>query len=232
MQKRGVDVVEIIGTDATHARRLLDAALGRGTDAVVVAGGDGVIGLALQALAGNDIPLGIVPAGTGNDHAREYGIPRIRRVPRTSSPTAGRKPLTWARSATTRAPPPGSARSRQRASIHWSPTGPTGCAGRADGCATTWRCLPSCRGCGCCRFGWCSTASARSSPTSRWRRSAIPAATAAACASARRRPRRRPARYHDGALGVAKPVGPLVSHRVQRNPCRVGRGEHGARSLR
>lgn len=76
LQKRGVDVVEIIGTDATHARRLLDAALGRGTDAVVVAGGDGVIGLALQALAGNDIPLGIVPAGTGNDHAREYGIPK------------------------------------------------------------------------------------------------------------------------------------------------------------
>jgi diacylglycerol kinase (ATP) len=75
LQQRGVDVVEIVGTDAEHARRLLDAALERGTDAVVVAGGDGVIGLALQALARSDIPLGIVPAGTGNDHAREYRIP-------------------------------------------------------------------------------------------------------------------------------------------------------------
>lgn len=54
----------------------MDEALERGTDAVVVVGGDGVIGLVLQTLAGSDIPLGIVPAGTGNDHAREYGIPK------------------------------------------------------------------------------------------------------------------------------------------------------------
>lgn len=75
LQQRGVDVVEIVGTDAQHARRLLDAALDRGTDALVVAGGDGVISDALQALAGGDIPLGIIPAGTGNDLAREYGLP-------------------------------------------------------------------------------------------------------------------------------------------------------------
>ncbi|MEO6794958.1 MAG: diacylglycerol kinase [Mycobacterium sp.] len=74
-QRRGVDVVEIVGADVQHARRLLDEALQKGTDALVVAGGDGVISEALQALAGNDIPLGIVAAGTGNDHAREYGLP-------------------------------------------------------------------------------------------------------------------------------------------------------------
>jgi diacylglycerol kinase (ATP) len=76
LQQRGVNVVEIVGADAEDARRLLDAALERGTDAVVVVGGDGVIGLVLQALARSEIPLGIVPAGTGNDHAREYGIPK------------------------------------------------------------------------------------------------------------------------------------------------------------
>lgn len=75
LQQRGVDVVGIVGTDAEHARRLLCEALDRGTDALVVVGGDGVIADALQALAGTDIPLGIVPAGTGNDHAREYQIP-------------------------------------------------------------------------------------------------------------------------------------------------------------
>ncbi len=74
-QRRGVDVVEIVGKDAEHARRLVDEAVAHGTDALVIAGGDGVISLALQALARSDIPLGIIPAGTGNDHAREYGLP-------------------------------------------------------------------------------------------------------------------------------------------------------------
>jgi diacylglycerol kinase (ATP) len=74
-QQRGVDVAEIVGTDAEHAGRLVREAVAVGTDALVVAGGDGVISVALQAVGGTDIPLGIIPAGTGNDHAREYGLP-------------------------------------------------------------------------------------------------------------------------------------------------------------
>jgi diacylglycerol kinase (ATP) len=75
LQQRGIDVVAIVGSDAEHARRLLHTAVDHGTDALVVVGGDGVITDALQALAGTDIPLGIIPAGTGNDHAREFGLP-------------------------------------------------------------------------------------------------------------------------------------------------------------
>lgn len=75
LQSRGVDAVEIVGRDAEHARQLVRAALDRGTDALVVAGGDGVIALALQELAQGSVPLAIVPAGTGNDHARAFGIP-------------------------------------------------------------------------------------------------------------------------------------------------------------
>jgi diacylglycerol kinase (ATP) len=75
LQQRGVDVVAIVGSDAEHARRLLHAEVEKGTDALVVAGGDGVISDALQALACTDIPLGIIPAGTGNDHAREFRLP-------------------------------------------------------------------------------------------------------------------------------------------------------------
>lgn len=71
----GIDTVQIVGRDAAHARELVDEALKQDTDALVVVGGDGVIALALQSLAGTDIPLGIVPAGTGNDHAREYQLP-------------------------------------------------------------------------------------------------------------------------------------------------------------
>ena len=74
-QERGVDVREIVGADAIHARRLIDDELARGTDALVVVGGDGIVSVALQALALGEIPLGIIPAGTGNDHAREYGVP-------------------------------------------------------------------------------------------------------------------------------------------------------------
>jgi diacylglycerol kinase (ATP) len=75
LHRRGVEVVEIIGDDAQDARHLVGAELERGTDAVMVTGGDGVVSNALQVLAGMDVPLGIIPAGTGNDHAREFGIP-------------------------------------------------------------------------------------------------------------------------------------------------------------
>jgi diacylglycerol kinase (ATP) len=75
LQQRGVDVTAVVGRDAAHARQLIREQLDLGTDALVVVGGDGAIALALQELAGNDVPLGIVPAGTGNDHAREYRIP-------------------------------------------------------------------------------------------------------------------------------------------------------------
>ena len=75
LHKRGVDVVAIAGSDAEHARRLVEGALEKDMDALVVVGGDGIVSLALQVLAQGDIPLGIIPAGTGNDHAREFGIP-------------------------------------------------------------------------------------------------------------------------------------------------------------
>jgi diacylglycerol kinase (ATP) len=75
LHRRGVEVVEIIGDDAQDARFLAAAAVEKGADALMATGGDGVVSNALQVLAGTDIPLGIVPAGTGNDHAREFGIP-------------------------------------------------------------------------------------------------------------------------------------------------------------
>ncbi len=74
-QELGIDVIAIVGRDAANALELSREAVREGTEAFVVVGGDGVIRLALQALAHSGIPLGIIPAGTGNDHAREYGIP-------------------------------------------------------------------------------------------------------------------------------------------------------------
>jgi diacylglycerol kinase (ATP) len=71
----GVEVEPQAGRSAEDAVRLAREAAADGVDAVVVVGGDGMINLALQALAGTPVPLGLIPAGTGNDHAREYGLP-------------------------------------------------------------------------------------------------------------------------------------------------------------
>ena len=44
-------------------------------DAFIVVGGDGMVNLGTNLLAGTKVPLGIVPSGTGNDMARGLGIP-------------------------------------------------------------------------------------------------------------------------------------------------------------
>lgn len=46
-----------------------------GVDLVVAAGGDGTVRGCAEGLAGTDVPLGIVPLGTGNLLARTLGIP-------------------------------------------------------------------------------------------------------------------------------------------------------------
>lgn len=45
-------------------------------DALVVVGGDGMVHLGVNLVAGSDVPLGLVPVGTGNDLALAFGIPR------------------------------------------------------------------------------------------------------------------------------------------------------------
>jgi diacylglycerol kinase (ATP) len=55
--------IELLGSAAEDA------------DAVIVCGGDGIAHLAANALAEQDVPLGIIPAGTGNDTAAALGVP-------------------------------------------------------------------------------------------------------------------------------------------------------------
>jgi len=71
----GWRVRSLEGRDADDASDLARAAVADGVDALVVCGGDGLVHLALQVVAGSDVPLGILPAGTGNDAARSVGIP-------------------------------------------------------------------------------------------------------------------------------------------------------------
>ncbi|WP_024285557.1 diacylglycerol kinase family protein [Cellulomonas sp. KRMCY2] len=56
-------------------RGMARAALARGVDLVLVAGGDGTVRTVCAELAGSAVPVGLVPAGTGNLLCRNLGIP-------------------------------------------------------------------------------------------------------------------------------------------------------------
>jgi diacylglycerol kinase (ATP) len=60
---------------AEHLRELARRALAEQPDVVVSAGGDGTHHYVLNALAASDVPMGILPLGTGNDLAQGIGIP-------------------------------------------------------------------------------------------------------------------------------------------------------------
>ncbi len=71
----GIEVIALTGTDARDALRLATGAVRGGIDALVAAGGDGSVNLAVQAIGDSGTSLGIIPLGTGNDNARSFGLP-------------------------------------------------------------------------------------------------------------------------------------------------------------
>ena len=71
----GFSVRDVTGHDPDLALQEIRTAVAGGGGAVVAVGGDGTVHLALQAVAGTGIPLGIVATGTGNDAARALGLP-------------------------------------------------------------------------------------------------------------------------------------------------------------
>jgi diacylglycerol kinase (ATP) len=78
-----VSTLRVLGHEVTSLtepdfEQLLDAAntaLAAKPDALVVVGGDGMVSLGTNLVAGTKVPLGIIPSGTGNDMARGLGIP-------------------------------------------------------------------------------------------------------------------------------------------------------------
>jgi diacylglycerol kinase (ATP) len=74
-RRLGVTVDVLIGSDVSESAALAAAAVERGCRALVVCGGDGIVHTALQAVAGTTVPLGVVPAGSGNDFARALALP-------------------------------------------------------------------------------------------------------------------------------------------------------------
>jgi diacylglycerol kinase (ATP) len=76
LRDAGFTVRAMMGRDADEAQELAATAVSAGAEALVVCGGDGMVHLAAQVLAGTDTALGLVPAGTGNDVARYFDLPR------------------------------------------------------------------------------------------------------------------------------------------------------------
>ena len=72
----GYDVRSLAGRSPEEAMELARQCVADGIEALVVCGGDGMVHLGVQAVAGTDTPLGIIPAGTGNDVARYLDLPR------------------------------------------------------------------------------------------------------------------------------------------------------------
>ena len=76
LRESGAHVRAFVGRDADEALDLAREVVADGVDALVVCGGDGMVNLALQAVGGTSTPLGMIPAGTGNDIARYVDLPR------------------------------------------------------------------------------------------------------------------------------------------------------------
>ncbi|MGA7991310.1 MAG: diacylglycerol kinase family protein, partial [Thermoanaerobaculia bacterium] len=95
---RGLDLDAVPTERVRHATELVAARLGSVLDLVAVAGGDGTLGEVAEALLGGTIPIAILPAGTANVVAREFGVsdPRIAETALFSSRT---RPLSVFRAA-------------------------------------------------------------------------------------------------------------------------------------
>lgn len=71
----GFDTEVAFTTCAGDATRLARRAVDDGVDCVVACGGDGTINETARAMIGTGVPMGIIPAGSGNGLARHIGIP-------------------------------------------------------------------------------------------------------------------------------------------------------------
>ena len=75
LASRGEDAEVLVTQRRGQARELAEAAVRRGARIVLAWGGDGTVNEVASALMLKEIPLGIVPSGSGNGLARALGIP-------------------------------------------------------------------------------------------------------------------------------------------------------------
>jgi diacylglycerol kinase (ATP) len=71
----GHDVVDLVEPSYSELIASAKREIAKKPDALIVVGGDGMVNLGVNLVAGTGVPLGLIPAGTGNDMARVLGIP-------------------------------------------------------------------------------------------------------------------------------------------------------------
>lgn len=95
LERAGAPSFMIAGADAQECRALLQHACNaeqlRG---LILVGGDGLIGLVIQLPEARALPIGIVPAGSGNDFARHFALSHVPARAVTRIIAAGPHPRT------------------------------------------------------------------------------------------------------------------------------------------
>lgn len=75
LRQAGHAIVEASAASVDGARQRGAQAVADGADLLVVVGGDGMVHLGVNLCAGGGPPLAVVAAGSGNDFARDLGLP-------------------------------------------------------------------------------------------------------------------------------------------------------------
>ena len=76
LKMRGIAFEEILEQSQLETVEVLKSSIALGNlEKVILVGGDGLVHLAIQFLAKSDIPVIVIPAGTGNDFVRAQNFP-------------------------------------------------------------------------------------------------------------------------------------------------------------
>jgi YegS/Rv2252/BmrU family lipid kinase len=75
LEAAGLDVLWLETTPEDPGQGLTAKAVAEGVDLVMAQGGDGTVMACVTGLAGTDVPLAVLPAGTGNLLATNFDIP-------------------------------------------------------------------------------------------------------------------------------------------------------------